>query len=377
MKTVYIHNILWSHYKGAVLNEVDKLVKSDNSNQFKVIHLCENQKKRKNLGSIDYSFHKYDYEVLLKDEYLENLSYYKTYMALKKKLLELDPDCIVFSGLNHVYFWPLFFSYKKSKVKVIIEFNSVLVGKKRGLLKEKIKRIILNRADAVMCYGTLHKQYLKSLGFPSDKIFFKTQATDNATLEELYKRRLNQVDTSNNSDNLRLLYVGRLSQEKNLFKLLNAYRSIQSSHKIELVLIGDGPQKEELVNFILRNDIRNVTFTGSMGWQEIVDYYAAADVFVLPSNAETWGLVVNEAMMCRLPVLVSHNCGCSADLVFEGENGYTFNPNSVDDLANKILMMVNQRSQLTRMGEKSYDIIQDFTPMKAAKQFLECIYSVQ
>ena len=87
--------------------------------------------------------------------------------------------------------------------------------------------------------------------------------------------------------------------------------------------------------------------------------YRLADVFVLPSSVETWGLSVNEAMACSRAVLVSDKAGCAVDLVEIGRNGYVFDPHDVDDLIQK--MTDYTKSKARKMGKESFKIIQNWT----------------
>src|SRR5207253_3162510 len=101
----------------------------------------------------------------------------------------------------------------------------------------------------------------------------------------------------------------------------------------DLVLLGDGPLKADICRLI--SDFRlhgQVHLRGFIQYRELPAYYALADAFVHASTTEQWGLVVNEAMATGLPVIVSNRCGCVPDLVAEGKNGFTFNPESVEEM---------------------------------------------
>jgi glycosyltransferase involved in cell wall biosynthesis len=91
-------------------------------------------------------------------------------------------------------------------------------------------------------------------------------------------------------------------------------------------------------------------------------YYALAGAFVLASTSETWGLVVNEAMACGLPVLVSKRCGCAQDLVADGRNGFTFDPLDVQALTRLMLRMASPGLDLAAMSRASREIIARWTP---------------
>src|SRR4029453_9959761 len=132
----------------------------------------------------------------------------------------------------------------------------------------------------------------------------------------------------------------------------------------DLVLLGDGPLKADLCRQI--SDLQlfgRVHLPGFVQYRELPAYYGLADVFVHASTTEQWGLVVNEAMATGLPVIVSNRCGCVPDLVAEGKNGFTFNPESVEDLS-KLMMDMSRLSErcLEEMREESRRIVAGFTP---------------
>jgi glycosyltransferase involved in cell wall biosynthesis len=89
--------------------------------------------------------------------------------------------------------------------------------------------------------------------------------------------------------------------------------------------------------------------------------YNLADIFVLPSKTETWGLAINEAMACKKTVLASDKCGAVADLVENGVNGYTFKSGNVDDLEEKMRRLVKSRDELQIMGNASFKKIQEYS----------------
>jgi glycosyltransferase involved in cell wall biosynthesis len=99
------------------------------------------------------------------------------------------------------------------------------------------------------------------------------------------------------------------------------------------------------------------------GFRQIAEnpvFYALADSFVLPSAYEEWGLVVNEAMACGLPVIVSRTAGCAEDLVRDGENGFRFEPTSASELAACLARLDESPSLRVLMGERSRDIVSNF-----------------
>ena len=170
------------------------------------------------------------------------------------------------------------------------------------------------------------------------------------------------------------LFVGRFSPEKNIICLLEAFRKLRA-HGSDwgLILVGNGPQKEEIEKYMNEHDIKNVYLSGFRQKQEIVNFYAVSDVFVLPSTYEPWGLVVNEAMASGLPVLVSKKCGCYPDLIKEGINGFSFDPYDTNQLSVLMGKMAKGNYDLEKMGQAAIDTISDYTPERAARVIKETI----
>lgn len=131
-----------------------------------------------------------------------------------------------------------------------------------------------------------------------------------------------------------LLYVGRLSPEKNLLSLRHALRAVPD---LRLALVGDGPARERLARELPSS---RVTFTGFLHGTELAIAYASADVFAMPSTTETLGFVVLEAMASGLPV-VAANAGGLPDLVHDGENGLLYDPARPESGATKVAHLVS------------------------------------
>ncbi|MGC8979482.1 glycosyltransferase family 4 protein [Caldisericum sp.] len=217
-----------------------------------------------------------------------------------------------------------------------------------------------------------------------DRIFIKCQATDNHTIENIcldYKIKREELKKQYGFNKYNFIYVGRLSPEKNLITLLKAFDNIIKNEKESkdwgLIIVGDGPQRKELEEFVEKYNLKNyVFFVGGKSWKEVVEYYTLADVFILPSLSEPWGLVVNEAMICGLPVIVSKSAGSYWDLLKEGINGFGFDPLNQKELENIMLKFISGEVNMKKMGEASKEIIKEYTPENAARQMLKGIEKV-
>ena len=168
-----------------------------------------------------------------------------------------------------------------------------------------------------------------------------------------------------------VLFCGRLSEEKNLFNLLAAYHQLEVSD-CALVLVGDGPLMERLKKYVSDHDMKSVHFLGFQNRDTVLKYYAIADVLVLPSIRETWGIVINEAMCFGLPVIASDQVGAVYDMLDHGINGYIFKVDEVDGLAhalNSFFSLPDEDRAL--MGTQSLKMIRDWSNRNLAESLVE------
>ena len=182
------------------------------------------------------------------------------------------------------------------------------------------------------CYGipggTLQKENFLYYGIPEARIFIRPMTVSQERIRHAYealpsKSRIKQEFGLDGKSVF--LFVGRLETVKNVDILIDAFGKIKvSKPDTALVIIGDGNERDNLEKMVVSNGIPDVYFAGYQVFPALTKYYKLADVFVLPSSFEPWGLVVNEAMICGLPVIVSTKVGCRQDLIAEGKNGYIF-----------------------------------------------------
>ena len=316
----------------------------------------------------------FPHEVMFK-ETLDDVRLLKSVIKTWGRLNTLNPDVLIIGGYSYLADWAGFFWAKLNRKKIILWSDSNEEDRNRLFLKEKLKSFLVKRCDAANVLGKRGKKYLAKLGMTEDKVFIKGMTTDNffyydEAMKLKAKRELLCKQFGIPFRNF--LYIGRFSKEKNLLFLLKAYKKLDADNW-GLILVGNGPQYQELDDFIDGNSIRNVFLPGFKQKEEIPQYLAISDVFVLPSVSEPWGLVVNEAMAAGLPVLVSKKCGCYPDLIKEGINGFSFDPYNKDELYKLMEEIVNGKYDLEKMGKASLDIIKDYIPEKAAKVIVDTV----
>jgi len=255
--------------------------------------------------------------------------------------------------------------------------------KNRWLIKEWGKGLWCRWAyDGMFVGGIRSKEYYRSLGFPEKYFWLGQNVVDN----NFYSSRSNEVSIDRNiyrsKYNLPHRYFlcpTRLAPEKNLERLLKAFAKYKAENgKWDLVITGSGPQDQKLITLTKALGLEgNVTFKGWIKTEEMPVYYGLASCAILPSVSEPWGLVVNEAMACGLPVLVSDKCGCQPELCLQGENGYGFNPFDVDAIAAVMLKISRNLETVVQMGAASFRLIKKYTPENYALSLADCIQTLR
>jgi glycosyltransferase involved in cell wall biosynthesis len=174
------------------------------------------------------------------------------------------------------------------------------------------------------------------------------------------------------------IYVGRLWWGKGINHLIEAFHTVQqqSEETVTLMLVGDGPEESKLRQQCVDIGVRNVLFTGFKQKSELPIYYAIADVFVFPTFGDPYGLVVDEAMACSLPIISTDAAGEIHSRVEEGVNGYIVPSKDSAALANRMLLLAKNSALRKHMGAASAVKISDHTPEKWAEDFELIVRSV-
>jgi glycosyltransferase involved in cell wall biosynthesis len=186
-----------------------------------------------------------------------------------------------------------------------------------------------------------------------------------------------------------ILSLGRMVEKKNLGSLIVAYSELHKrlgDDAPALVFVGSGDQDSCLRSQAIELGLKvaeagksensagaDVIFYGFRQIGENPAFYALADCFVLPSLWEEWGLVVNEAMACGLPVVVSQTTGSAEDLVRHDENGFHFDPEDPEALAVCLANLLADPKRREKMGKKSRKIIADWDCANFARSALKAI----
>ncbi len=282
------------------------------------------------------------------------------------------PLVIICGGYNYAASWEALLWARRHGVAFVLWSESNCQDARGGRAwVESMKAYFLRRCNGFVVPGKSAFEYLRSLGSPDDRISTAPNAVDNslfAAQAENTRARAIEFREKLKLPPRFILFVGRLVPEKGVFDLLKAYAKLESGLRSEagLVFAGDGVSREELVRQSKRINPGLVCLNGFAQREDLAAIYALADALVLPTHTDAWGLVVNEAMACGLPIIVSSVAGCSADLVEDGWNGYVVPPKDSEKLSVAMDSLLRQPELKQRMSARSFERIRSYSPEACA-----------
>jgi 1,2-diacylglycerol 3-alpha-glucosyltransferase len=279
-----------------------------------------------------------------------------------------SPDAVLCGGYNYVASWQALVWARSRSVPFLLWSESNLYELRRGhALVEFLKSEFIARCDAFVVPGQWSREYLAARKIGDDSIFTAPNAIDNDLFTSAAAvARQNSAATRRelNLPERYFLFVGRLVREKGVFELLAAYAQLNESlrRQVGLVLVGDGACRDQLREQSAAISPGTVHFAGFAHRERLPTYYALADILVLPTYTDTWGLVVNEAMACGLPVILSRAAGCGPDLVKENWNGLLVPPRDVRALGSAMTRMALNPGIRSTMSAHSSELVSHFSP---------------
>ncbi|MEQ1688842.1 MAG: glycosyltransferase family 4 protein [Sphingopyxis sp.] len=236
-----------------------------------------------------------------------------------------------------------------------------------GGMKKRLRRLLMpliyRQCAQLLAIGSRNRDYYRSLGIADDRIALVPYTVDNQRF----------ADAANISDDERarirasygikgdvpvILFASKLNYRKRAQDLIAACARLQSDGvAAHLLMVGSGDYEDVLRDQAASLGLHGISFAGFVNQQGLPRLYAASDVFVLPSEKENWGLIVNEVMAAGLPVVTTHEVGCVPDLVLHGDNGFLYQTGDIVELANALATLASDAALRLRMGTRSREII--------------------
>lgn len=262
-------------------------------------------------------------------------------------------DAFIVNGWYVKAYWQAIRACRRARVPVLVRGDSQL-GTPRSAwfnaAKEVLYRVLLRQFDGFLTVGKRNRAYLEHYGAAPGKIFNVPHFVDNAwfahrSAEARPQRAEMRRGWGAGEEDFVALFAGKFIPKKRPADLLQALASCQKQGEQGMgVFVGDGPLATDLRAEAAQLGVK-ARFVGFKNQTELPGCYAAADALVLPSDGgETWGLVVNEAMACGLPAVVSDAAGCGPDLIEEGVTGYTFPLGDPAGLAQQLGRLAAQKT---------------------------------
>ncbi len=298
--------------------------------------------------------------------------------AIYSTLADAKPDALIITGWQSLPLLQALWAAMRLGIPRIVRGDSNPLRPRTGSIRA-LHRLLLSRFDAFLATGKLNREFYLNYGISEDRVFHSPHFVDN----DRFAEQVSKVSTERES--LRagwnivkgqtcFLFAGKLEPKKRVMDLLQAIDvARQKCPSIHLLVTGAGGLRKEAQGFA---QIRNlpVTFTGFLNQSQITRAYAAADCLVLPSDVgETWGLVVNEAMVCGLPAIVSDKVGCGPDLVEEGLTGGVYPCGDIAALASKLETFASDPAELVGMGAQARQRINLYSVKQAVEGTMRAI----
>jgi len=288
-------------------------------------------------------------------------------------LLAFKPD-VVFS--NSFGLWTLLALLSKPlghwRVVIAYEGSSPSVDYRNSSARLLLRRTMLSLCDACVSNSDAGRRYLvEVLDAQPDKVSVQPYEVPDASILRM------QSDAPIVSKALRkpvFLFVGHIIARKGLQWLLKACLCLKQLGKTNytIMVVGDGPQKSELEKYCATHELSdNFHWVGRVQYEALSAYFKCADVFILPTLEDTWGVVTQEAMILGLPVLCSELAG-SKELIEEGKNGYCFHPENPERMAMLMARFIDEPTLADSMGSYAQNAIKQYSP-EAAAGFMKAV----
>ena len=349
-----------SYYQNDLFNELCKRY-----DKFEVIYAHEQDLTRKRQGWNFDLVQNYDTKTIGKDL---NISRLIQYVYQNRKSTH------VVNGIwaeNHFFFVILLLNLFKANFLIYSE--APVPTKKRSIVKKSllnliikpISKLLIYRAKGFFAVSIFAENYFKSLLVKPERIY-----------RFGYFRNVEKPDfVKAESPINQLIFVGQLIERKGIFTLLEAIKNLaETPQNFHLNIVGNGILGEQIKQYIQTHRLENfITLQGMVNSENVAQYIQKADLLILPSVFDGWGIVVNEALQSHVPVLISDQCGAK-ELIQHEQNGLIFEAQNVESLGKQLLKFLQFSSEeKAKMKSKTIETSKKIEIMQVADYLANCL----
>jgi glycosyltransferase involved in cell wall biosynthesis len=325
---------------------------------------------------------KFFYQILPSWRYRSGQHFILLNWGMISQLNRINPNVVLSGGYNYLASWQAAYWAKKQRVPFILWSESTSFDRRQSYKPvELMKKHFLDYCSTFVVPGKSSSDYLLKLGVERNRVCTAPNSIDN----ELFSRAANaarqnelQTRTRHRLPSRYFLYVGRLVKEKGVFDLLQAYAQLEVElrRKVGLVFAGSGSDHRELESRALEISDGCIRFLDFVHREDLPEIYALAESLIFPTHSDPWGLVVNEAMACSLPIVCTGVAGCASDLVEHGWNGFIVETGDVSGLSREMTKLAENSALRMQMSARSRQRIEAYSPPAWAEGIVQAIRSL-
>lgn len=292
-------------------------------------------------------------------------------------LESFNPDVALVLGWHHRSLIQALVTCRLKGIPIVLrgESNNLY---RRPLVKRLAHRLLFAQCAAFLAIGSANAALYASAGVAEDKIYMARYFVDNDWFARQYAkfrpdRTALRATFGIAAESTCFCFVGKLEAKKRVTDFIAAFKlAFAQDSAISALIVGSGEMEA-----VAKAEAHGlpIVFAGFLNQSEISKAYVCGDVLVLPSDyGETWGLVVNEAMVSGLPALVSARAGCAHDLVRDGETGFVCRFGDAEDMAAKMIRLSTSPALRRTLGEQARALVMsEFTVARAVQETLSVV----
>lgn len=341
-------------YRIPIFNIINSIL----GKNFLVIYAARKEPNRLwDLGNLDFN-HIFLEENI--EEKQDGFNYVHNNKDILKHLISFSPDYIITTGFNPTHLYAYLYSKIFFKKHIYWSDGTIFTEKNLTWKHELLRKIIFNTTYSFLGPSNDNKKLYMSYGINENKIFKTHLCVDNNRFDNSMSFTDRKYD---------LIFSGQFIDIKQPIFFLNIVEEISFKKKLNILIIGDGPLKEEIITKL--NKITNITYNypGFVSQEELPYYYSMSRIFLFTTKLDAWGVVANESLASGTPVIVTPYAGVANDLVKDNVNGFVLDINK-ELWSEKIIEILDNETLWENLSKKAKLSVSDYTFKNAAEGIL-------